>query len=130
MLSADYIDPNSEYYFLDEIKPHLFFSKQQNDETTNYLLENIELTLPRYQLRKRLKDYVEYLASDWSQDNGLVPVALFICSNVADLLYVKRRIKKLLGEDWLDEDLHIRVTTLDKVRVSGIASMIWEDVQP
>jgi hypothetical protein len=128
VLPADYVDPDSEYHFLDEIKPHLFFSKQQGNEATNYLLENFEPTLPRYQLRKRLKDYVEYLASDWDENNGQAPVVLFICPNVADLLYVKRRVKKLLDEEGPDEDLHVRVTTLDKVQASGVASMIWEEV--
>lgn len=125
---ADYIDPSSEYHFLDELKPHLFFSKQQGNETTNYVLENFESTLPRYQLRKRLKDYVDYLAADWDEAYGPTPVALFICHSVADLVYVKRRVKKLIEEDWPDEELRIRVTTLDKVQASGVASMIWEEV--
>jgi hypothetical protein len=128
VLPADYVDPGNEYHFLDEIKPQLFFSKRQGNEATNYLLENFEQTLPRYQLRKRLKDYVEYLTSDWDEDNGSAPVALFICPNIADLLYVKRRIKKLIEEDWSDEELHFRVTTLDKIRASGVANMIWEEV--
>ena len=128
VLSAEYIDPTSDYHFLDELKPHLFFSKQQANETTNYVLENFEPTLPRYQLRKRLKDYVDYLASDWDEDNGSVPIALFICHSIGDLVYVKRRVKKLIEDDWPDEGLRIRVTTLDKVRASGVASMIWEEV--
>jgi hypothetical protein len=127
VLPADYVDPNNDYHFLNEIKPHLFFSKQQDGETTNYLLENFEQTLPRYQLRKRLKDYVDYLATDWDE-NKRRPVALLICPNVADLLYVKRRLKKLLEEDWPDEELHFRITTLNKVRASGVGSMIWEEV--
>jgi hypothetical protein len=128
VLRADYVDSNNDYHFLDDIKPHLFFSRQRGKQATNYLLENIESTLPRYQLRKRLKDYVDYLASDWDEDNGSVPIVLFICPNTADLLYVKRRAKKLIEEDWPDEGLHIRITTLDKVRASGVASMIWEEV--
>ncbi|HMH70155.1 MAG TPA: replication-relaxation family protein [Candidatus Saccharimonadales bacterium] len=127
VLPADYIDPDSEYHFLDGINPHLFFAKQQSSKTTNYLLENFEQTLPRYQLRKRVKDCIEYLA-DWDEANGTAPIALFICPNVADLLYVKRRIKKLIEEDWPNEELHFRVTTLDKVQASGVASMIWEEV--
>lgn len=128
VLPADYVDLDIGYHFLDELKPHLFFSKQQRNETTNYLLESFEQTLPRYQLRKRLKDYVEYLASDWDENNISVPVTLFICPNIADLLYVKRRVKKLIEEEWPDERLRFRVTTLDKIRTSGVASMIWEEI--
>lgn len=129
VLPADYIDPDNEYHFLDLVKPQLFFSKQQNNETTNYLLESFEQTLPRYQLGKRLKDYGDYLASDWNEDNRSVPTVLFICPTVADLLYVKRRAKKLLKEEWSEGSICIRVTTLDRVQTSGVASMVWEEVQ-
>lgn len=125
VLPADYIDPDNGYHFLDKIKPHLFFSKQQGDETTNYLLENFELTLPRYQLRKRLKDYVEYLAYEWNDNNSLRPIALLVCANTADLMYVKRRVRKLIEDE---ESMRIRVTTLDKLKASGVANMIWEEV--
>jgi hypothetical protein len=63
--------------------------------------------------------------ADHDDDSPLI--ALFVCTNTAELLYVKRRIRKLLEEGG-DETLQIRVTTLDKVEASGIASMIWEEV--
>ncbi len=128
VLSADYADPESSHRFLDELKPHFFFSKQQGDETTNYFIESFEQTLPRYQLRKRLKDYADYLASEWNDDNGPVPIALFICATMADLIYVKRRVKKLIEDDWSDEDLQLRITTLEKIQKHGVASMIWEEI--
>lgn len=127
VLPADYADPDSAHHFLNDLKPHLYFTKQQGHETTNYLLENFELTLPRYQLRKRLKDYVDYLAH-WDEENGPTPIALFVCATVADLLYVKRRVKKLLQEDWPDEGLQLRVTIFEKIKATGVASLIWEEV--
>lgn len=128
VLPTDYVDPDSVHHFLNDLKPHLYFTKQQDDETTNYLLENFELTLPRYQLRKRLKDYVDYMAH-WDEDNGPTPIALFVCATVADLIYVKRRVKKLLREDWQDEGLQLRATTLDKIKATGITSPIWEGIE-
>lgn len=128
VLPTDYINPNSEYHFLDELKPHLFFSKQQDNETTNYLLEGFEQTLPRYQLRKRLKDYVEYLSSgDWDNTFGLQPIVLFVCSTTAELLYVKRRVRKLLEDEDI-ENASIRVTTIEKLEAEGVVSRIWEEV--
>jgi hypothetical protein len=127
VLPSDYADPISSYYFLNELKPHLYFEKQQDKEVASYLLEHIEPTLPRYQLRKRMKDYIDHLV-DWKKDDTPAPIALFVCPTTADLLYVKRRVKKLLDEDWPDEQIHFRVTMLDKVKASGIASMIWEEV--
>ncbi len=128
VLPADYVDPNSEYHFLDEIKPHLFFSKQQNNETTNYLLESFEQTLPRYQLRKRLKDYVEYLSSgDWDDTFGPQPIVLFVCSTTAELLYVKRRVRKLFEDEDI-ENACIRVTTIEKLKAESVVGRIWEEV--
>lgn len=128
VLPAGYIDPDSEYYFLDELKPHLFFTKQRGDETASYLLENFEQTLPRYRLSKRLKDYVDYLTNeDWDDSLEEAPIVLFVCSNTADLLYVKRRIRKLL-EDENVESASIRVTIAEKLNAQGITNMIWEEV--
>lgn len=121
-LPADYIDPNNPRHYLDELKPQLYFSKHRDGDVTEYLLENFEQTLPRYQLRKRLKDYVEYLIGN-DDTNSLI--VLFVCANTADLLYVKRRVGKLIEDE--DVNLQVRVTTIDKLKTSGVASMIWED---
>ena len=126
VLPADYSDPENSFYFLDELKPHLYFKKQIGDEVTSYLLENFELTLPRYQLRKRLNDYVEFL-DDWDTTYGTTPIALFICSTLADLIYVKRRVKLLL-EDVSDNNLQIRVTMIEKIKEASVVNKIWEDV--
>ncbi|MGD8373936.1 MAG: replication-relaxation family protein [Candidatus Woesebacteria bacterium] len=125
VLPADYADPDSPQHFLNELKPHLFFAKRHNGEAVNYALENFELTLPRYQLRQRIKDYVEYI-DIWDEENGSAPIALFICATTADLLYVKRRAKKQIEESGND-DIVIRAATFEKVKATGVASAIWED---
>jgi hypothetical protein len=128
VLPADYVDPDSKYHFLDEIKPHLFFSKQQGENTTNYLLESFEPTLPRYQLRKRLKDYVEYLSSgDWDDTFGPQPIVLFVCPSTAGLLYVKRQVRKLLEDEDI-ENVSIRVTIIEKLKAESVVSRIWEEI--
>lgn len=84
--------------------------------------------LPRYQLRKRLKDYVDYLANeDWEDTLDEAPIILFVLPNTAELLYVKRRVRKLLEDEYI-EDASIRVTTTEKLKAQGITSMIWEEV--
>jgi hypothetical protein len=128
LLPSDYVSPGNTYHFLHELKPHLFFSKQQGNEATNYMLENFEPTHPRYQLRKRLKDVIAYLAENWDEDNGPTPVALLVCANMPDFMYVKRRITQLIGEIDGRRELHIRLTLVDKIRATGITSMIWEEV--
>lgn len=125
ILPADYVGSDNEYSFLDELRPQLYFSKRQNNNVTNYLLESFDAALPRHQLRKRLKDYMDYLDA-WNGTNEPQPVALFVCATIADLLYVKRRVKQLTQDE--DVDMQIRVTMLDRIKTSGVASMIWEEV--
>lgn len=125
VLPADYIGMTNQYHFLADLQPHLYFSKYQDNKVTNYLLENFDATLPHYQLRKRFKDYVDFL-DEWNDANGPQPIALLVCATVADLLYIKRRVKKLAEDEGVDS--HVRVTTLVKIKTSGVASMIWEEV--
>jgi hypothetical protein len=124
-LPADYIDPNHPQHRLNELKPHLYFSRRRDGDITEYLLESFDATLPRYQMRKRLKDYMDFL-EEWNDTNEPRPVTLFACVTIADLLYVKRRVKQYIDDE--DIDAQTRVTTLDKIKASGVASMIWEEV--
>lgn len=125
VLPADYVGLDNRFSFLDELRPHLYFSKRQGNNITNYLLESFDVTLPRYQLRKRLNDYMDFL-DEWDDTNEPQSIALFICATTADLLYVKRRVRKLVDEG--DVDIQARVTTLGKIKASGVTSMIWEEV--
>ena len=143
---ADY-QKDSYYHFLMDnesgIHPHLCFSKDIYEggasEPTiehSYLLEIFDATLPRYRIKKRLSNYVNYLdqeEDDWeesSEDDNL-PIILMVCPRTTDLIYAKRRTRGLLAEVWEhdDEDRpHIRFTTAEKLRQFGIlADEIWEE---
>jgi hypothetical protein len=132
VMSADYIDPENKYHFLDGLKPHLCFIKQNDRQTTGYLLEVLDPLMPRYAIRKRIKDFVEYVASgDWQDETGYdeSPVILIACPTVADLLYAKRRAKKEIEDNNLGEDeaTRIRFVTIEKVKQLGVTARIWEE---
>jgi len=150
---ADYIDPNHGYHFLsgaEGITPdlciikHEYSANQKNNPTaddedvpgtiTNYLLQIFDSTLPQYRIRNTLKQYVNYLNNDgWeSGDNDPAPVVLLVCPRVTDLIYAKRRTRKLLLDEYYDfedipKDLHIRFTTTEQLKQEGINSPIWEE---
>lgn len=132
-LLADYVDPDHEYSFLNDLKPHLCFIKEDGDQTTCYLLEVLDPLTPRYAIRKRIKDYVEYLASgDWQDEtrHNEPPIVLIACPTVADLLYAKRRAKKEIEDNDLDEDeaSRIRFAIIEKIKQLGVVAKIWEEV--
>jgi hypothetical protein len=138
-LEADYVDPSNKYHFLSEselIRPHLCFVKQQvalEDVThTTYLLSIFDASTPRYMVKKRLKDYVDYLDSDgWKRQTGEgePPIVLLAFPTTAELIYAKRRTRKLLEEENLqdDEGVCIRFATVEQVKRLGVTGLIWED---
>ena len=142
---ADYIDPDSNYHFLAEheaLRPNLCIVKEEAEKqkqedkdeaaTTNYLLEIFDSSLPRYRLRYRLKAYVTYLDENEWEGQEPQPIIMLVCPNLNDLIYAKRRIKKLLLDTYYEvedipEDIHIRFTTTEQLQRRGITAEIWEE---
>ena len=140
---ADYVNPRHSLHFLSEhetLRPDFCIIKKEQlkqtkePTTTNYLLEIFDATLPRYRVKKRIKDYVQYLIDDeWdSGDNDPPPIILLVMPTLVDLIYAKRRTKKLLLDEYYEtedipEDLHIRFTTTEQLKQNGITADIWEE---
>jgi hypothetical protein len=141
---ADYMR-ESYYHFLSEselIHPHLCFSKEIYEgggdtySDNNYLLEIFDPTLPRYRVKKRLANYVEYLdeeSEEWKEgaDADKLPIVMLVCPRTTDLIYAKRRMRGLLAELWEYEDEErprIWFTTINKLKESSVtAEEIWEE---
>lgn len=93
-------------------------------------------------MKKRLGDYVKFIdeeGSEW-QDRAnteqLPIVVLFICSSTTDLIYAKRRTRKLVADAWYWEDddaerPRMRFTTVERLKQGGLSGRgIWEQAQP
>lgn len=145
---ADYLLDRSYYHFILEselIQPSLVFCKDRLDEddkeeTTleSYILEVFDPTLPHYRMKKRLGDYVKYLddeGSEWQEETNTekLPIVLFVCPRTTDLIYAKRRTRKLIADawEWKGEDEarpRIAFTTADKLKRSDVFDrQIWEE---
>lgn len=147
---AAYLLERSYYHFVldiddEPIHPHLIFcqdkfNKDGKEEATleSYILEIFDPTLPRYRMKKRLGDYVKFLDDEgdtWLEqtDTEKLPVILFVCPRMSDLIYAKRRTRKLVADAWYWEDdeverPRIRFTTVDKLKQHGLlAKEIWEE---
>jgi hypothetical protein len=146
---AAYLLERSYYHFVldidDElIHPHLIFcqdklNKDGKEEKTleSYILEMFDPTLPRYRMKKRLNDYVKFLddeGDEWKDQTNAekLPILLFVCPRMSDLIYAKRRTRKLVADAWYweDDDVEkprVRFTTTDKLKEHGVlAKEIWE----
>jgi hypothetical protein len=134
---ADYLDPESDYHFLsdsDLIRPLLVFEKtvETKDDVTGAtrFIEIIEATMPRHRVRKRLKNYIEYLEDGYwrdETDEELNPIVMFVCPTLTDLIYCKRVTKRLLEEKW-GEDITMWFATAEKLKTHGMTGRIWEEV--
>ena len=138
-LQTDYTDPENDYHFLSEseqIQPGLCFEKTVETKNavtvTTCLVEVVEATMPRYRVRKRLKNYIEYLEDgEWqseTDEDEPNPIAMFVCPTLTDLIYCKRATKRLLEEKW-GEDIRMWFTTVEKLNALGVTEKIWEEVK-
>jgi len=135
---AEYVEEGYYDFLIDVgIHPHLIYTKAPygEDDTilASYTVEVFDPTVPRYTVRKRLKDYVKFLDGEEWQDETEEenpPIALFVCQTKADMIYCKRATKKLLEDTWETEQIHMRFTYLDKIREHGFRGKIWEEVAP
>ena len=140
---ADYRHPSSPYHHLyetDLVKPDLIIAKKtitgsgadRQEITTNFLLEIFDATLPRYRIKKRLSNYVEYLGDREWQDatkDDKPAVLLLVCPRTSDLLYAKRCTRGILAEEWEDDDGDkptIQFATQDNLKLRAISGEIWE----
>ncbi len=146
---AAYLLERSYYHFVldidDElIRPNLIFcqdklNKDGKEEATiaSYILEVFDPTLPRYRMKKRLGDYVKFLddeSDEWKEQTNTekLPILLFVCPRTSDLIYAKRRTRKLIADawEWKDDEARPQIgfTTAEKLRQSSVFDReIWEE---
>ena len=127
MVESDYIDSGNQHHFLNDLKPSLYFIKtlQNQDKATNieYLLDILNLTTPRYAVKRKLSNYLDYL-DDATSDQ----VVLLAFASVSELLFAKRRAKLLLEDIDEEKRSNIRFTTTDKIKQHGVSAEIWESI--
>ncbi len=126
------------------IHPNLCYQKlvhngsDEADPDESYLLEIFDPTLPRYRVKKRLANYVQYLdeeAEEWKSGSYTekLPIIQLVCPRTTDLIYAKRRTRGLIADIWEydDEgrqDIHIQFTTIGRLKEHGILTKeIWEE---
>jgi hypothetical protein len=126
---ADYSNPDDPSYFLSAIQPSLYFVKHESGITTEYIFEILEPTLPPYQVRKRLREYIRFLhENDWEDWEVFHPVLLIACTDTFALLRAKRYMRRLL-EKTDDQDIPIRLATRDDIKSFGITERVWVSVK-
>ncbi len=132
---AQYGLPAAKFSFMNdiaELQPDICYRKLAGTATSTYLVELLDATLPRYRVKRKMKQYVEYLdfnVDDWQRISGGQerPTVLLICPNVTELLFAKRRTRKLLENVPNSQEIHIKFATLEAIQSTGVISKVWEE---
>lgn len=125
----------SPFHFLCQTKleVHQVIKKTEikNNQTMMkyFLIHAIEPTLPRYSLRRKLKDYVEfYHEGSWEDHvSKTFPALHFICPDKPVLIYAKRYAKKIMDDNDNPHDLHFCFATVGEIKKHGVNAGIWEE---
>lgn len=132
LTETDFSQPDNPFHFLKvtNLPVDLYFSKKQKGgKKQHYLLSVFSQSLPRYRIRKRIRDYIDFYTNHIWEDysNSPFPMILFVCETKAQLISTKRYTRALLREN--DEvDIPIHFTTEEDVRKYGVTGEIWEKV--
>lgn len=97
--------------------------KQKNPKEYLYFLEMIREKTPRFYLRYRIQQYIEY-----SDRQGPVEIkfcVLFSCPNHITEKFLLKFIKKRLEETLFEPHLLFFITTTDQLQNNGIFAAIW-----
>lgn len=127
--------PGSPFHFVQSIKqfhPDVCYCKDTGGTRTLYLVELLDATLPRERVKRRLKRYVDYLdyeLENWQKLSGETkrPTVLFVCPTVGELLYCKRRTRRLLRDIPHRGELHLKFETLETIKTKGFLNNQWEE---
>lgn len=127
---ADYSDTDNPFHFLkdSELPVDLCFSKKQKGKGLQfYLLTAFDSTLPKYRIRKRIRDYYDfYTSNEWENKmRAIFPTLLFVFQKKELIIYTKRYIKAML-EGNRTSDLRINFGLVHDLLVEGITGEIWE----
>ena len=129
-INSEFVNPDSPFNFLTDLNPNLVYEERGTQRKSNKycLLEVFEKTLPRYSMRKRLRDYIDFYYSFEGEDNldSEFPDIKLVCNTKADLIYLKRYARTLFEDD-KPEDLKIHFSKVDDIFKYGLTGDVWEE---
>lgn len=127
-VTAAGVTSNPSYNFMEDLSPQLIFTKESKAESKQYILVQLDSALPKYMVKKKMKNYIEFFfTNEWEENTGKpFPTILFACQTLALMIFAKRTIKRLLDDYQEPEDFEAWFATNDDIRELGISGEIWE----
>ena len=114
--------------YLPYTRPDAYIAIQSPEETKRYFLEIIDEGTPRFMLRSKIAQYLEYFDQQiWSTNTGHQnPALLIVCPNDPIKTFLQKHIAQVLEEE--GTEILCFLSLRDTLRANGIQADTWEAV--
>jgi hypothetical protein len=115
----------TSHYYLPYKRPDAYIALESKRQTKRYFLEIIDEGTPRFMIRSKINQYVEYFQANTWQDrtNHPNPMMLFVCPDELIKIFLNKYILQMQEEE-LEIDLEFYLTTKDQI-INNQADL-WE----
>jgi len=119
---TDLVDHN----YLPYNRPDAYIALETNKQTKRYFLEIIDEGTPRFMLRKKISQYIDYFDENTWENRTLHsnPALLFICPNQQIYDFLNKHIAEVLEEE--TSDLQFFLSLKSNIRAEGITPSTWQ----
>ncbi|MBU0570169.1 replication-relaxation family protein [Patescibacteria group bacterium] len=120
----------SNHYYLPYNRPDAYVAIESKDQTKRYFLEIIDEGTPRFMLRSKIAQYIEYFEEGaWQKKTGYPdPALLFICPNETIKIFLHKHIAQVLEEE-AEGEIGFYLTTREIIENNQLENNIWEKVE-
>jgi hypothetical protein len=106
----------STYYYLPYNRPDAYIAQKIRKNTKRYFLEIIDEGTPRFMIRKKIEQYIEYYdAKTWQERTGHpFPTILFLCPNEIIKEFLHKHLAQVMEEE-AGADIDFYLATKEKM---------------
>ncbi|MEX0616433.1 MAG: replication-relaxation family protein [Candidatus Woykebacteria bacterium] len=118
-----------DHKYLPQPLPNAYIAWEENNEIRRYFQEMVSPQVPRYALRSRIKDLIEYyFSNEWLENTKHpFPKILMICPSYVTKGFLSKFIVKELDSEGANISFYL--TTIDQIKSRGIKPDIWQKVE-
>ena len=116
------------HYYLPYKRPDAYIAIESKRQTKRYFLEIIDEGTPRFMIRSKINQYIEYFqANTWqNRTDHPNPTMLFVCPDELTKIFLNKYILQMQEEE-PEIDLEFFLTTQDQI--SNNQADLWEKVE-
>ena len=118
------------HYYLPYRRPDAYIAIESKKQTKRYFLETIDEGTPRFLLRSKIAQYIEYFENGtWQKRTGHPdPSILMVCPDESIKTFLRKHIAQILEEE-AETEIDFYLTTKESIEDTQMQGNIWEKVE-